>query len=481
MSDLAAFIARFHPFVVHVPIGALVVAGVLELLARTTRYAGVRAAIAPVTLVGAAGAITAATTGYLLGATGGYAGTTFTWHERAGIAVAIAATATALACMAATGRSARTGVATSLVALTLAGVVVTGHLGGTLTHGEGYLTARLPAFLRGRPRAAAAPRIGAEVVVYRDLVRPVLEAKCVACHGGADPKGGLRLDSAEGLKKGGQSGAVVVAGRSASSEIVRRVSLPISHKDAMPPAGRRPMTVSEAALVRWWIDQGASVDATLADLEIDPQVRPQIEAAVGAVAPGAPAILAVKVPPPDPAALAAVRRLGVSVSPLADGTPFVEVQCINVARTFGDTQLAALAPLAPQVTWLSLTGTQVTDAGLATLSRFANLTRLRLDRTKVGDAGLAHLAGLARLEYLNLYGTAVTDAGLASLSGLAALRDVYLWRTGVTTSGADRLRATRPKLRVNLGVPEVESAGYHAQDTEGSRARGPKGSSEKRD
>jgi hypothetical protein len=251
-----------------------------------------------------------------------------------------------------------------------------------------------------------------------------------------------------------------VAGRAASSEVVRRVWLPPSHKDAMPPGGRRALTAAEASLLRWWIDRGASFDATLADVEMDASLRPAIEAVTGRLQPGAPAILAVKVPAADPGALARVRALGVSVSPLAAATTLLEVRCTNVTSTFGDAELALVASLAPQVTRLSLAGTQVTDSGLATLSSFVNLTRLRLDRTRVTDAGLAPLSGLARLEYLNLYATAVTDAGLSHLLRLGSLRDIYLWRTPVTAAGAARLQSSLPRLRVNLGAPGAPEEDY---------------------
>jgi len=461
VSELAEFAGRWHPVLVHVPIGALLVAGVLELLARTTRWHAVRPAVAPIVIAGAAAAIAAAATGYLLGASGGYAGPTFAWHQRAGVAVALGSVLSAAA-YAVRGRTPRPRLAPALLLLTLPAVVVAGHLGGTLTHGEGYLTERLPSWMRGAPPPEAPPRVPADVKVYAELVAPVLNARCGTCHGAESPRGELRLDTPEGLRKGGHSGPAFVAGRAVSSEIVRRVWLPASHKDAMPPGGRRSLTAAEASLLRWWIDQGASFDATLADVELDPQLRPAVEAMVGRLQPGAPAILAVKVPPADPGALAAIRRMGVSVTPLATGTSLVEVHCTNVARTFGDAELARLVPLASQVTWLSLTGTQVTDAGLTVLARFPNLTRLHLDRTRVSDAGLASLAGLTRLEYLNLYGSAVSDSGLSQLSGLTSLREIYLWRTAVTPAGAERLRSGLPRLRVDLGAPEAAPGSYDA-------------------
>ena len=112
----------------------------------------------------------------------------------------------------------------------------------------------------GAPAPAAAPSLD-RALVYASLVEPVLQAHCVSCHGAARAEGGLRLDSPEALMKGGENGPVVAPGRADRSEIVRRLWLPASHADAMPPSGQRPLAPAEAALVRWWIDRGARFDA----------------------------------------------------------------------------------------------------------------------------------------------------------------------------------------------------------------------------
>jgi molybdenum cofactor synthesis domain-containing protein len=57
------------------------------------------------------------------------------------------------------------------------------------------------------------------VVVFTDLVAPVLAADCVSCHGPAKVQGGLRLDTSDGLLKGGDNGRVVTAGRAAGSDL----------------------------------------------------------------------------------------------------------------------------------------------------------------------------------------------------------------------------------------------------------------------
>jgi hypothetical protein len=48
---------------------------------------------------------------------------------------------------------------------------------------------------------------------FRERVAPILETRCVACHDGSNPKGGLSVASANHFRAGGESGPVVVAGK----------------------------------------------------------------------------------------------------------------------------------------------------------------------------------------------------------------------------------------------------------------------------
>ena len=143
--------------------------------------------------------------------------------------------------------------------------------------------------------ARLAGRAPDRILLYADLVAPVLETQCVSCHGPAKVEGGLRLDTAEGITKGGDDGPVIAAGRLESSELLRRIFLPRSHEDAMPPKGHRALSPADAALIRWWVDSGARFDLTLEDAEIAPEVLPVIEALAGPIQRGGPTLPAVAV------------------------------------------------------------------------------------------------------------------------------------------------------------------------------------------
>ncbi len=180
------------------------------------------------------------------------------------------------------------------------------------------------------------------IVVFTDLVAPVLASNCVSCHGPVKVEGGLRLDTADGVSKGGDDGKVVTAGRAASSELVRRIFLPESHEDAMPPKGHRTLSPADAALVRWWVDAGARFDLTLEEAEIAPEILPAVEALTGPLQRGGPTLPTVAVADASPGALALVKAEGFSVARVADGRPFLHVHSTNAASRITDASLRAL-------------------------------------------------------------------------------------------------------------------------------------------
>ena len=59
--------------------------------------------------------------------------------------------------------------------------------------------------------------------------------------------------------RGGKHGPVIKAGNVKGSELFRRVTLPPSDDDAMPPQGKRPLSANEIKLIELWIAAGASV------------------------------------------------------------------------------------------------------------------------------------------------------------------------------------------------------------------------------
>jgi hypothetical protein len=114
-----------------------------------------------------------------------------------------------------------------------------------------------------------APVSAAEPVDYLRDVKPLLRARCYACHGALKQKAKLRLDTAATIRKGGRSGPAVIAGKSAASVLIEAVTG--NGRKRMPPESEgAPLSDRQIALLKNWIDQGAKAP-TYEKSEEDPR------------------------------------------------------------------------------------------------------------------------------------------------------------------------------------------------------------------
>jgi mono/diheme cytochrome c family protein len=298
-------------------------------------------------------------------------------------------------------------------------LVWTAHQGGTLTHGNGYLTEYMPASLKrvltpGMLRAA--PASGS---FYAEHIDPIFDANCVSCHGASKTEGGLRLDSYNRLMRGGDDGSVILSGQPEKSLLLARISLPAGDKHRMPAEGRPPLRPEEIAWIRAWIAQGASPSAaTLAGISLPGVSKEGPLQPVGDYSALMPEIRAMQKGQ-------GAKLIPVSANP-SDG---LVLNTVDAASSFGDAKLAQFAKFAPYVVEAELGRTAVTDASFDTLSRFTHLRALHLEGTAVTGAGLAKLAPLSQLTYLNLSETRVTAPALASLQSMRNLHHLYFFDT----------------------------------------------------
>jgi hypothetical protein len=106
--------------------------------------------------------------------------------------------------------------------------------------------------------AVAVPAAGQQITneFFEAKIRPVLAAKCYACHNSKlkEPKGYLTLDSREGVMKGGTLGPALVPGRPGDSKLIHAMKYADPHLQ-MPPSGKLPDEV--IADFETWIAGGA--------------------------------------------------------------------------------------------------------------------------------------------------------------------------------------------------------------------------------
>jgi mono/diheme cytochrome c family protein len=96
-------------------------------------------------------------------------------------------------------------------------------------------------------------------VDYGRDVLPILSDNCYQCHGpdAKARKAKLRLDTKEGAFRVKDDVAVIVAGKSAESEMVRRTSSTDPDEMMPPPTSNRKLTARQIAILKQWVDEGA--------------------------------------------------------------------------------------------------------------------------------------------------------------------------------------------------------------------------------
>ena len=86
-------------------------------------------------------------------------------------------------------------------------------------------------------------------------VQPLLEARCVSCHGPEKQEGGLRLDSMAAAKAGGDRGAALVPGNVEKSLLITAITFDDSDLQ-MPP--KQKLSNKEIAILTQWVKAGAA-------------------------------------------------------------------------------------------------------------------------------------------------------------------------------------------------------------------------------
>ncbi|MDG2124245.1 MAG: hypothetical protein P8J87_11130 [Verrucomicrobiales bacterium] len=281
------WMGRFHFLMVHLPIGLLLLVISIEAAALVLKVARPARAAVPFTLwMAACGAVAATIFGLMLSKTGGYNEVILERHLWAGTAVAVGTFLTLtlkLALDAGGGKRLQVGYGIILV-MTVGTLKLASHLGGTLTHGEGFLTKAMPNELRGvlgmeveeeKPQVASVE----ELEVFSGVISPLFESKCTECHGETKQKGEYRMDTFESIVAGGDTGAGVVPGDLDGSELWYRI-VTDDEDDVMPPEGEKALSEDEIAVVRWWIEKGAENGKRVGELGADAEVIGAIEAIV---------------------------------------------------------------------------------------------------------------------------------------------------------------------------------------------------------
>jgi len=447
LFSLPDFAGSFHPLLVHLPIGILLLAALFQLLSQKEKYQYLSSAVGISLFIGMVSAIASCISGYLLSGSGDYDEDMIFNHQWSGIALALISI---LAWYLNRKGKQITWITTLMVFL----IVLTGHFGGSITHGSDYLTRAFSAEGSGQAEEKRKPIPNVQqALAYQDVIKPILTSKCYKCHGPNKQKGKLRLDIPDFILKGGKGGKAIIAGNTDESELIKRILLSKESDDHMPPLEQPQLTKAEMDLIHWWVSSGADFDKKVADLDQTEKIKPVLLSLQSEENTEATIISDIPENAVGQADTKVVQELlarGIAVIPVALNSNYLSVNFVAI-DSITDKDLQLLEQLSKQVIWLKIGDSNLDDNKLKSISKLSSLTRLSIERTKVSDSGIALLNSLSKLTYLNLVGTAVTSKGLNQLKSLKDLRQIFLYQTAISEAEFSQLSKLFPKAVIDTG------------------------------
>jgi hypothetical protein len=392
----------------------------------------------------------------MLASDGSYAASSLFWHKWLGIVTAIATWGSYIFFTAESKPSIPFRASFYIMLISL---IIAGHKGGQITHGKNYLLQYAPGFLVTLFNGSIddddsyiiAESQMDSTEAFRDIIKPILDAKCIQCHNPDKSNGGLVLTSFEAILDGGNSDDVLQPGNAFGSKLFSRTTLPQSSSKFMPLEGI-PLTYKEQLIMAWWIDAGSDEYLKLRSADIPKNILVLLEELYGYSHKPKSFVEKNKVAPADSTALAKVNEVGFRAKPIANNTNFLDVVVSPDITEITTEMISTLAIIKEQVAWLAIPKRNLKDDMLQEIGTFTNLAKLKIPNNPISDQGISYIKTLPNLEVLNVYATNITDQSITNLENLRTLKNLYIWQTAITKEGVERLLVGLPRTEIVSGM-----------------------------
>lgn len=427
IPDWLQVIGRAHPLLLHFPI-VLILMGIVFFWIPNIKEE-VKKVGTYCLLIGSNFAGITVIAGLIL-AQEDYEGAELNWHQWMGIAAYILSVLIYFL-------SQKKGPIFKPLSFLLAGtVVLTGHFGANLTHGSDFLLAPI--------KTDEVPQVQlADAQVFRDMVQPILEAKCQSCHKEGKIKGELRLDHLEGIQKGGKSGPFILPGDVNESMLTQRIHLPKEEEEHMPPKNKEQLTEEEIEILTAWVLHGADFDKKVVEL------APENELFVFASEKFSNT-KTYSFKAADPELVGELNNFFRKVNPIYPESPALEVSYFGISA-FDPESLLDLKKVKEQVVKLNLNKMPLENVDFSFLSDFKNLEEIQLNFADISNSQIESLTKVENLQSLAISGNRVGDEAIPSLLNFKNLRSIYAWQTDFSEDGKRQLLDQLKDVSIDFG------------------------------
>jgi hypothetical protein len=296
-------------------------------------------------------------------------------------------------------------------------IILTGHLGASLTHGEDFLLAPL---MKAELQVIALD----EAIAFEHIIKPILDQKCVNCHNGSKKKGDLRLDHKKFILEGGENGPAIDTVNIENSLILQNILLPLHSDGHMPPKGKPQLTEIELSLIKAWIEESALFEKKLIDYPDTGSFFKLASTSFNKIEDKKYFF-----PKADNRVVNSLNNFYRKITPKYPQSPALVVNFYGKSN-FDIQAIKELDKIKDQVIELNLNNMPLKDEDLSHILMFKNLEKLNLNFTGIKGTTLGNLKEIENLKSLSISGNTIASDGISQIQQLKQLKHLYAWGTG---------------------------------------------------
>lgn len=437
---MGELIGHLHPLLVHLPIGILSLAFLIELAGRKKAWSYLHQSLPFILGIALLSSIVSVGTGWLIPKEGMYNEDLLDLHFWFAVALTVSIAGLYYLNQTENKSYQKLYFPTFILSMTL--LILTGHYGGSMTHGSDYLWSTTK-----KTTSIKKVEDVNTLAVYPDIILPIFQTKCYKCHNGEKQKGKLNMATIDDLKKGGEGGAIFVKGNIEESTLIFRAHLPIEDEEHMPPEGKPQLDRQEIRLIEWWIKEGADFESKVGALN-----KPEVIATILEKYKDDGSYYGDQIINPIASETLIKIKAKTNASIITNSSsPLLSVSFArDTTLTVG--KIKALKSIKDNINELDLSMTNTNDKILYQVKSLKNLQKLKLGKTQISSNGLKIIMDLPYLQILDIHNTAVDNSVSKYLSESTLLTEVYAWQTNLKDEDLEELSTNNPLLKINTGV-----------------------------
>ena len=367
MEEIIKYLGNFHPVVLHLPIGAFLFTFLLFISQKYLK-SNFDPAVRMGLLFSFITSIITSIFGYILHLNGDYDSVLVDRHMWLAIATTILI---GFVLYLHKRQKPYNHVLSSFVFATVL-LTITGHNGGSLTHGKDYL--KLPDFEKEISIVSYD-----SIHVFNQVISPILDSKCVKCHNTGKSKGNLMLSSIDKILLGGEKGQIIKSNSSVDSRLYTYLNLPIDDEMHMPPDGNSQLNDNEKELIKLWIDEGSDFYnfRKIIDDNFSKEILSFLPKEIASV------------DPPNRNDLIKLIENEFRIERISTENNFIDIK--YQGKSFKQSYLRLLSKVSDNIKRLDLSFVDLSSIDISRLDNFDNLTYLNLNNTKLTTKKLKKL------------------------------------------------------------------------------------------